>query len=233
MNLYKLVKYCMERWILVVGGIVFGMLIGVLIYVPAYESRATIILAGQGSSRDATLVNNYLRIIKSRKVLEPVLEKTGVDRSYEELENSIEVSNTSNTDVIDLAVTLSDAKESQAVAKAMVESFKNEVRILYGLGDAAEIVKVVDEANLPETTAGMGMGEMMLVSSAIGAGVVLLALFVACDLSGAKKMGSAIDGDNVLDDDSTLVSDEDGEGSEEDKRQKGHRRHRRRDIIKQ
>lgn len=182
-SLHKLIRYYLSRWFLIVSGVVVGALIGVLVYTPMYESKTTMILADR-NTQDTALINSYLKIMKSRRVLESVIEKTSVDRTYEQLVGAIEANSASGTYVIDLAVTLPDAKESQAVAGAITGAFRDEVRALYGLGEAAEVVRVVDEANLPGTMAGMSVGIVAVISAMTGGGMILLALFVVYDLRG-------------------------------------------------
>lgn len=118
---------------------------------PLYKSDTSIILVSSTNQTTANfndlqanknLVTTYTEIIKSRKVLEPVIENLELDYSYGTLKSNVSVSAIGDTQMIQISVSDRNAKKAQKIADEIAEVFINEVKDIYKLDN----VKVVDTA---------------------------------------------------------------------------------------
>ena len=97
-------------WVIVVSGIVAGVagyLISSLAVTPLYQSTTTVyILSKQENNSNLTysdlqlgsqLTMDYALLIKSRTVLEQVIETYGLDMTYEQFSGQVDVETVTNT----------------------------------------------------------------------------------------------------------------------------------------
>ena len=130
--------------------IIIGNIYTVATRVPMYRSDTTIVLVSENDKEYNTselqlnknLVATYSEIIKSRKVLEPVIENLRLKYTYAELKANVTVTSVTNTEII--RITVSDKKSEKAtrIANEIAEVFTGEVQKIYKLNN----VSVVDKA---------------------------------------------------------------------------------------
>ena len=130
--------------------IIIGNIYTVVTRVPMYRSDTTIVLVSENDKEYNTselqlnknLVATYSEIIKSRKVLEPVIENLRLKYTYAELKANVTVTSVTNTEII--RITVSDKKSEKAtrIANEIAEVFTGEVQKIYKLNN----VSVVDKA---------------------------------------------------------------------------------------
>ena len=123
----------------------------ILTRIPMYRSDTTIVLVSenQNESYNSTelqmnknLVGTYSEIIKSRKVLEPVIQNLGLDYSYVELKGNVTVASVTNTEIIRIAVADKDSETATRIANEIANVFTTEIQKIYKLNN----VSVVDKA---------------------------------------------------------------------------------------
>jgi len=189
-NLYHLLKFYAKNWIWIVTFTTIGVLSGFAynnyIQTPLYKSSATLLLispADQKAAQDATLINNYVELFKSRRVLEPVIKKQNLNTPYESLVSSIEATNEKTTEVIKVSISTDNAQTSKSVAEGAVASFKEQVTQLYGTDN----VNVVDNANLPTSPYNVHEELVLLLAGAIGFMATIIVLFFIYDLTPKTK----------------------------------------------
>lgn len=129
-----------------------GCVYGLFIQKPMYRSYTTVILAGSNTSSNTitqgeitmnkTLVDTYAEIVKSRRVLDQVVEELGLDIGYGVLSGKISVTAINNTEIIKITVDDEDAKKARNVANVTAKYFTKEVTELYKLNN----VNILDEA---------------------------------------------------------------------------------------
>ena len=132
---------------------IMGLVYLAFINVPKYRSTASIVLAsdsGAITTSDLTinknLVQTYSEIVKSRKVIDQVINNLNLDLSYEQLVKNITVSSVSNTDVIKISVSSEEATDAAKITNSVSESFISEVSSIYNMNN----VKVLDTATTPK-----------------------------------------------------------------------------------
>lgn len=127
-----------------------GCAYGLFIQKPMYKSYTTIILSGNESTGitqnelqiNKNLVSTYAEIVKSRRVLDQVIEQLQLELTYEDLSSKISVSSVNNTEIIKITVEDEDAIKAKNIANVTAYHFTNEVRKLYNINN----VDVLDQA---------------------------------------------------------------------------------------
>lgn len=115
------------------------------------------------------LAQDYQVLITSRPVLEQVVENLELPMNYKELRGCISVNNPSDTRMLNISVTLSDAKLAKTVVDELVE-----VASVY-IGDKMEVTppKIIEEGELPVYKTSPNMQKNVIMGFL--AGVVLVA----------------------------------------------------------
>ena len=140
-------------WILV--ACIFAVIIGntytLLRRVPMYKSNTTIALVSEHQNEgyntselqlNKNLVSTYSEIIKSRKVLEPVLNNLNLDYSYGALKSNVSVSSVTNTEIIKIVVADKDPEVATKIADEIAKVFTEEIQKIYKINN----VSIVDTA---------------------------------------------------------------------------------------
>lgn len=131
-----------------------GCVYGLFIQKPMYQSYTTIILGSNENTSSQTitqnditinknLVDTYAEIVKSKRVLNQVIEALNLNISYEDLANQITVSAVNNTEIIKITVTDSNSKRAKNIANSTAKFFSKEVVKLFNMNN----VNILDEAN--------------------------------------------------------------------------------------
>jgi capsular polysaccharide biosynthesis protein len=154
-NIKEVLNYLLSKaWLIVVilstvlaGGEVYTA----LLKTPLYESKTNVVLISDSSSKqittnDVTLSNNlvktYSEIVKSRSVLNKVIEKLKLSESYEGLAGKITVSSVTSTQLITIRISDKDSAKAKTIANEVAKVFKSEIKDIYGIDN----VQIVDEA---------------------------------------------------------------------------------------
>lgn len=186
-NLYKLLGFYARNWLLILSitlaGLGAGLIYNQFIQTPMYKSNATLlVIKPAGSAQDATLLNNYVQLFQSRRVLEPVIDNQDLDMTFEALIGNVSASNEKSTEVLRLSVSTNDPKVSQEFLAAAVEQFKKEAEALYDTKN----LTVVDNASNAEPPYNVNKPLQLAIATGAGFVVSLLVLFFIYDARGGK-----------------------------------------------
>ena len=158
-DLAEFFRYYLSKIIIVVIGIgllvVAGNIYSLIARSPLYESNTTIVLASE-SKDSATytqndlqlnqkLVSTYSQIIKSRKVMQKVIDTEGLDYTVNELSENVTVTSVQDTELIKISVSDRNSVTAMKIANDIVPVFSEEVKRIYKIDN----VSVVDEASKP------------------------------------------------------------------------------------
>ena len=152
-NLNELLEYFKSKfglWLVITTSIcILCVMYAIVIQTPMYNSSTTVILGGSSETitqNDITinknLVNTYAEIVKSRRVLEQVIDELSLDLSYSELSNSITVQPVNNTEIIKIIVNSDDSLEAMNIANSTANHFTKEIKELYNMNN----VSILDSA---------------------------------------------------------------------------------------
>lgn len=156
-DLRELFEYFRGKILWIIAAIILAIGVGnvftVLTRVPMYNSNTTIVLVSENNTStyntteqqlNKNLVSTYAEIIKSRKVLNKVIDNLGLDYSYNKLKNNINVEAVTNTEIIKVIVSDSDPQVAAEISNEIAEVFMSEVQKIYKLNN----VSIIDEAEV-------------------------------------------------------------------------------------
>ena len=152
-DLKELFDYFKSKLIIItvitLGVCLIGCIYGLFIQKPMYKSDATVILGSNEATITQTdininrnLVDTYAQIVKSRRVLNQVIDELKLDISYEALYSKITVTAVNNTEIIRIIVVDKDAKLAKNIANVTANYFSKEIVDLYNINN----VNILDEA---------------------------------------------------------------------------------------
>lgn len=159
-NLNELFNYFLSKIVYIILFTILGLVVGLFytefFQTPLYKSSTTIVLARTWESTDSTgitsndvilnqkLVATYREIIKSRRILDKVVDNLELDVESEDLMNSITVTNVNETELLSISVSTESAKDSAAIANEIAKVFEKEIVDIYNI----ENVSIIDEAKV-------------------------------------------------------------------------------------
>jgi capsular polysaccharide biosynthesis protein len=186
MSLYSLFKFYAKNWLLIVSltllGLLGGLIYNTYVQTPLYKSDATLLYISPTarSTQDVTLLNNYVQLFNSRRVIEPVMEKLNVTIPFEEIAQSVSAKNEKGTEVLELSVVTKSPELSKAFLSDAIVSFKEQAEALYG----ADNLSVVDDANDATPPYNVKQPEQLAIATTAGFFVSLVVLFFIYDIKG-------------------------------------------------
>ena len=155
-DLAEFFRYYLSKIIIVVIGIglmvVVGNVYSLIARRPLYESNTAIVLASE-SKDSATytqndlqlnqkLVSTYSQIIKSRKVMQKVIDTERLNYTVSQLSENVTVTSVQDTELIKISVNDRNSITAMKIANDIVPVFSEEVKRIYKIDN----VSVVDEA---------------------------------------------------------------------------------------
>lgn len=171
--------------VITVGICLLGCIYSLFIQKPMYKSYTTIILGGNETTSSQTitqsditlnknLVDTYAEIVKSRRVLDQVIDELDLEETYEILSNKISVSAVNNTEIIKITVNDRDPIKAKNIANVTANFFSKEVVKLYNMNN----VNVLDEANETDKPYNINVSKQVIIYFFIGFIIALSILFV-------------------------------------------------------
>lgn len=142
---------------------------------PTYQSVTKIYILNKQDSSNTNvtysdlqagtqLVKDYAELIKSRFVLEAVIEQLDLPISYEQLSGKVAVSTPTDTRVISITVTDSSPVMAMKIANAVREAASIHIRNVMDI----EAVNIVETANMPTYKASPSVGKNTMMGGMLG-----------------------------------------------------------------
>lgn len=158
-ELFDFIKNKLGLIIIITAAVsILGCIYGLFIQTPMYQSYTTVVLSGSESSNtsittnDVTLnknlVDTYAEIVRSRRILDQVIEKLDLDISYEDLSTRVSVSALNNTEIIKITVDNENPETAMEIANEAAEVFSSEISSLYKM-DNVNILDYAIESEIP------------------------------------------------------------------------------------
>lgn len=175
-ELFEFLKNKLGLLVMVTLGVcLLGCIYGIFIQKPMYKSYTTVILGGNETTTNNTitqsditlnknLVSTYTEIVKSRRVLDQVINELTLDISYEELNSKISVSSVNNTEIIKITVSDVDAIKAKNIANVTANYFAEEVIKLFNMNN----VNILDEAIEAENPYNINIIKQVIIYFMIG-----------------------------------------------------------------
>lgn len=166
---------------------IIGCIYGLLIQTPMYKSYTTVVLSGSESSNTSitttditlnkNLINTYAEIVKSRRILDQVIENLDLDIKYGTLSSRVSVSALNNTEIIKITVNDEDPNIAMDIANETAKVFSNEIASLYKMDN----VNILDNAIASENPHNINVLKQLviyvLVGLILGLGVVFMIFY--------------------------------------------------------
>ena len=144
---------------------------------PTYQSATKIYILNKTENANVTysdiqlgtqLTKDYAELIKSRFVLESVIEQLGLPVSYENLNGRVSVASPDDTRVLTITVTDTDPVRAMKTANAVREAAAMHISNVMDI----EAVNVVETANAPTHKTGPSVGRNTVLGGMLGVLVV-------------------------------------------------------------
>lgn len=184
-GLYNLFLHYKKYWRVIlicsIIGFLFGLVYNSFIQTPKYKSNATLIIVKNdeaNSGKNSTLINNYIRLFKSRKVLEPTIRDLDLKTTYNELIGSIEAVNDTDTEVVKLSVSSKNPDTSKEILNHSIDIFKKEAKSLY----KKDNIQIVDSASHEGQPYNVNAFAQLAISTAIGLLIPSVIIFFIYDI---------------------------------------------------
>ncbi len=155
--------------------------------VPEYTNFTTILLnqANEADSNNSNqlsidltinqkLISTYSEIIKSKKILNQVIDKLSLDYTYGELVNKINVGKVGDTSIIKISVTDPDSSLSADIANTIAEVFSAEIATIYKI----ENISIIDKAEAGSVASSTSTIKIIGVSTIAGAFISVIVIFI-------------------------------------------------------
>lgn len=150
---------------------------------PVYTSETTILLnqSSESSAINSTdvnlnksLVTTYGEIIKSKRVLNQVIDNLKLDYDYKEIASRVSVGEITDTSIIKIQVTDEDNVLAYNTANEIASVFAKEIVSIYKI----ENISTIDEAEISETPSGTSTLKIIAIGTLLGAFVSIMVIFV-------------------------------------------------------
>lgn len=167
---------------------ILGFVYSKFFIAPTYESTTRIVVLNQSSDSltvsdlnlGTQLSNDYMELIRSRDVVETVIEAYQLDTTYEKFVKNIKVSSPANTRIIDITLTYTNP----LMAKEIVDDLREEAAVKIKEIMAVNAVNLVDEGNIPMEPAGPSVKKWTfagILAGGFGVVAVIIVLYLLDD----------------------------------------------------
>ena len=169
---------------------------------PMYSSSTTLVLAGAESGEETSesitttditlnskLVSTYSVLVRSKDVLNQVVQNLGIDVNWESLKNNVSVSSVENTEVLEISVETDNAEYSANIANEIAKVFTEKVAEIYNINN----VHIVDEAEVSNTPSNINHEKDVIIFAFIGLVVAVIYVLVANMLDTTIKTADDIE----------------------------------------
>lgn len=153
-NLLELLFAIRKRlWIIVLSMVTLGMMAGLFSYfmiTPIYTSKATLYVLSKTSTTTSTLqdfqigqqlTKDYMVLIKSRQLVNQVIDNMGLDYKFENLVDNVTVTNPTGTSILQITVNHPDPFMAKKIADEFAHVSEKQIKEMLA-SDA--ITKVLD-----------------------------------------------------------------------------------------
>ena len=187
-NLAELIPYLFHwLWLIMIVGLTTAAIafaIAAFVLTPKYQSTTKVYILSKSNDKDTVTVSDtqlatyltkdFKELIKSRTVLETVVNECDLKESPEALGGKVSVSNTTDTRIIGISVKDEDPVRAQYIANAVREVAAVHLREVMDL----EAVNVVEEANLPTHPVEPSKKKFTLIGFMIGFLITIVILII-------------------------------------------------------
>lgn len=181
---------------LLVGALIFGAYHTFLVK-PSYQADASIYITNTESALSfsdlqlsSALTDDYANIIRSRTVLNRVIEELDLNLDYKQLAKLVAVSNPDSTHIVDIKVTCDDPEMSRNITNALLNISVSQIYQIIGSGEPTVIDYSVAEAVQDVTPS---LFKYLAIGGFLGACVACAIFILQMLMDGTMKTEEDID----------------------------------------
>lgn len=152
-DLMEIARLLLHKWkvlfVVLLAGAVLGGAYCAFLLETTYRAEASLYITSNESllsfsdlQLSSALTEDYAYIIKSRTVLERVIDELQLDMDYKDLDNIVSVTNPDSSHVIRIGVTTSDPQMSRNIANSLLNISAEQINQIVGNG----MPSVIDES---------------------------------------------------------------------------------------
>lgn len=190
-ELKEILEYYLKKTPVIILMTILVILIGYLYIeyyqIPMYHGKTTIILIQRDDitindlnktenqlNINEKLVATYSEIIKSRRVLEQVINNLSLKKTYDELEEKVSIDSVSETSIIEITVSDKNNEQAAIIANEIASTFKEEIVKIYNL----ENVSIIDEAIIETKPYNINLIKQLIICGIIGVAIACILIFI-------------------------------------------------------
>ncbi len=176
-DLLELLRECKKHLLIIVLTIiVFGGATGAFskyVMIPQYSSTAMMYILSKETTLTsladlqigAQLTNDYQVIVKSRPVLQDVIQRLNLDQTYEQLSNRLTISNPSNTRILTISIEDADPKLAKDIVDTVAKVSSDYI------ADTMEMVppKIIEEGTVATQKSSPSVSKNAVLGALLGA----------------------------------------------------------------
>ncbi len=175
-----------KSWLILgVGAIMAGIFLGIgkFTLAPSYMSTTQIYILARADESTVTyedvqmgkqLAMDYVKMVKSRAILEKVIKEEGLLMNYAELARKISVNTLEETRVVSITVEDSDPRKAMAIADCIREVASEYIQSIMGV----DAVSVVDTASMPVENLGTKPMKVAMTGGVLGCLAVVVIILI-------------------------------------------------------
>ena len=186
-DIKELLTYIKEKiWIVgiaLVLSVTISLIYTGIIKQPIYKSSTTYVLISDSSNEGITtsevtlnekLIATYKEIIKSRNILEKVINSLKLDMTTQELARTISVEQVSTSSMIKITVSNKDPETAKKIAETIGNEFSKEIESLYKISNLG----LVDKALVPTIASNESNTKEMIMINGGALAASLMIIFM-------------------------------------------------------
>lgn len=192
-----------KAWIIAISTVLAGLIVGGYAFFfvpPKYQASAMLYVNNNsvsvaGTSFDLSdlnaaksLVSTYSVILHSRNVLDDVIEESGVDYSYNELNSMITAAPVDSTEIFRVVVTSTNPDEAELIANSICSILPKKISSIV----ESSSVRIVDFAVRPESKSSPNITLYALVGMIVGFVISCVVIVIL------KLFDNSINGEDYL-----------------------------------
>lgn len=175
-DIIELLHVLKAKWIpILLAAIIFASAAGFgthFLMTPMYKSKAQLFILSKSTSLTSLadiqigtqLTQDYMILIKSRPVVNKVIENLELNLTYNQLVKTISVNNPASTRILEIYVEYDDPYLAKRIVDEVAAVSRQRIASIMD----AEEPTLVDEGNLPETTSSPSLKRNVVIGFALG-----------------------------------------------------------------
>lgn len=180
---------------------IIGLFISTFLINKKYSSEATIYITPKVTEQgtidynsiqtNSQMVNNYMEILKGETILTKVADQVGLE-SFEEVQDSLTITNPANTQLISVSAETNDPELSQKIVELTVSTFTEDMMDILNLNN----VTTINEAKVNTDPVSPSKAKFTILG--FGIGLIISCGYVCISYLFDKRLRTRDEAENFL-----------------------------------